>query len=84
MHVTYEEEGDILAVDFGERTERTGSRDFGGGRFVEFNSNGDPIGVEFLSASRGIDLTDIPRGDEIHDTLHRLGAMLDSKVQSPA
>jgi uncharacterized protein YuzE len=84
MYVTYDEEADVLAVDFGVRTERTGSRDYGDSRFVEFNERGEPICVEFLVASEGIDLTGIPFADEIRAALHRVGVLLETKVQTSA
>lgn len=34
-------------------------------RGIDYGADGTPIGVEFLYVSRGVDLTDVPRADEI-------------------
>ena len=34
-------------------------------RGVDYAADGTPVGVEFLNVSRGVDLTDVPRADEI-------------------
>jgi hypothetical protein len=34
-------------------------------RGVDNAEDGTPVGVEFLGVSRGVDLTDVPRADEI-------------------
>ena len=42
-------------------------------RGVDYAADGTPIGVEFLNVSLGVDLTDIPRADEIAVALERRG-----------
>ncbi len=41
------------------------SRGEGYDRGVDYAMDDTPIGVEFLNVSRGIDLTDVPRAEEI-------------------
>ena len=40
-------------------------------RGIDYAEDGTPIGLEFLNASRGVDLTDIPRAREIAAELAR-------------
>jgi uncharacterized protein YuzE len=42
-------------------------------RNVDYDAEGCVIGVEFLSVSDGIDLTDVPRAAEIDAALRRAG-----------
>ena len=42
-------------------------------RGIDYAEDGTRVGVEFLNASRGVDLTDIPRADEIAATLKARG-----------
>ncbi len=43
-------------------------------RGVDYAEDDAPVGVEFLGVSRGVDLTDVPRADEIAQLLreHRI------------
>ena len=34
-------------------------------RGVDYAADGTPVGIEFLNVSRGVDLTGVPRADEI-------------------
>jgi len=42
-------------------------------RGVDYAEDGTPIGVEFLNVSHGVDLTDVPRADEIAKALAERG-----------
>jgi uncharacterized protein YuzE len=86
MYVTYDEEADVLFAKWGTREpgDGGGSRDFGFGRFVEFDAHGKPVAVEFLDASHGVDLAGIPNADEIRAALRRLGALIEAQVGTPA
>lgn len=41
-------------------------------RNIDYDAEGCTIGVEFLSVSKGIDLTDVPQAAAIADALKRL------------
>lgn len=82
-YITYDREADVLFVQWAEREPgKTGSRDFGGMRFVEFNEADEPVAIEFLDASQGIDLDGIPQADVILEAIQGLGGMLTSKVHA--
>jgi uncharacterized protein YuzE len=75
MLVSYDPEADAvyvslrpLAVD--EAVHRTVELDEQ--RNIDYDANGEPVGVEFLWVSDGIDLAGVPRSDEIRDLLLRL------------
>ncbi len=75
MRVEYDPEVDALYVHlsdkpFGRSEDKSPSRQYERG--VDYAEDGTPIGVEFLNASRGVDLTDIPRADEIAKALERV------------
>ncbi len=40
-------------------------------RGIDYADDDTPVGVEFLNVSRGIDLTDVPRADEIAPLLRK-------------
>ena len=61
---TYDQDGDILYIQFSTaKVDRTKSLD--DLRLVDYARNGSPIGVEFIGASGGLDLKDVPRSEEI-------------------
>jgi uncharacterized protein YuzE len=76
MKISYDRKIDVLYVELGEgpvgHTEDV-SRGPYYERGVDHAEDGTPIGVEFLNASRGVDLTDIPRADEIAAELKARG-----------
>jgi uncharacterized protein YuzE len=39
-------------------------------RGIDYDDNDVPVGVEFLNASKGVDLTGVPLADEIAPRLH--------------
>ncbi len=64
MHLTYDEAADAVYVYFTrnevDRTDEVSSQ-----VYVDYDANGDPVGIEFLDVSDGIDLNDIPRRDDV-------------------
>lgn len=42
-------------------------------RYVDLGANGQPIGVEVLGVSQGIDTTDLPEREAIEQALGKLG-----------
>jgi uncharacterized protein YuzE len=69
MLVEYDTQGDTLIVSF-EFRERLGkARQLDIQRLLLHDQQGELVGVEFLAASKGVDLTDVPRSDEIIDAV---------------
>ena len=46
------------------------TRSLGELRNVDYASDGKPVGVEWLRASEGVDLADVPNAAEIGEALH--------------
>ena len=44
-----------------------------GSRFMDLGADGEPIGIDFMDVSRGVDLTGIPRMEEVAEALRRHG-----------
>jgi uncharacterized protein YuzE len=68
LKVTYDREVDALYVTLCEAP-WAHTRSLSESRNVDYSADGTPIGVELLHASKGIDLTDLPRASEIGDAL---------------
>ena len=75
MRVTYSPRADTLYVEISDRAvayttdvSRRGCYEHG----IDYAEDDTPVGVEFLNASRGVDLSDIPRADEIAAALERV------------
>lgn len=69
MHLDYDQEADALYITFREETKgRVLTREIDDRRFVDRDDEGD-VGVEILEVSRGIDLTGLPRAEEIAELL---------------
>lgn len=83
LYITYDEQGDVLYVQFRERSGSGASKDFGGDRFVEYDSDG-PLGVEFLFASQGVNLDGIPQAEDIKRGLKTLAGLLGPGVRARA
>jgi uncharacterized protein YuzE len=62
--VRYDAEADVLYVEFGHgKVART--RALGDLRLVDEASDGSPLGIEFISASQGVNLSNLPRATEV-------------------
>ena len=72
QEATYDSENDVLYIQFSEaEVEKTVAID--DLRLVDFDASEHPIGIEFIGASDGLDISDVPFGDEIGDILARNG-----------
>ncbi len=68
MMVRYDPDADALYVRFADAVvaytdDVSRGRQYERG--IDYAEDDTPVGVEFLNVSRGVDLTDIPRADEI-------------------
>jgi uncharacterized protein YuzE len=64
MKAVYHDDGDILYVYFSsKKVHRTRCLD--DWRNLDLAEDGTPVGVEFIGASGGVNLTDVPRAGEI-------------------
>jgi uncharacterized protein YuzE len=69
---TYDREADAVYVRLSDRPYAFGE-DIDHERRVDYAEDGTPIGVELLCASEGVDLSNLPRADEIGDALRQIG-----------
>jgi uncharacterized protein YuzE len=69
--VRFDPEADAIAVDFRERGpgDVARTRQMDERRLIDYGADGEPLGVEFLFVSDGIDLADVPRADEVRRAL---------------
>jgi len=69
---SYDAENDVLYILFSEEeVERSQALD--DMRVVDYDSAGKPAGVEFICASEGLNLDDVPFGDKLESHLTRAG-----------
>ncbi len=66
--VTFYRDDDTLRVDLADAPFGY-TREYGETRHVFFSTTGQPISVEFLFVSEGIDLSDLPARDLINEAL---------------
>jgi len=72
QEATYDEENDVLYIQFsGAEVERTVALD--DLRLVDYDASKEPVGVEFMGASDGLDVSDVPFSDQIAAILARNG-----------
>ncbi len=64
MYLTYDPEADAVYVYFAER-EVAATEEISDSVAVDFDTSGQPVGVEFLNVSLGIDLGQIPHRAEV-------------------
>lgn len=68
--VKYDGENDVLYIQLsGAEVARTEALD--DLRLVDYEASGQPAGIEFISASDGLDLRDLPFAKQIEDALAR-------------
>lgn len=64
MYLTFDQEADAVYIYFSQRpVART--EELGDAVAVDYDADGEPVGVEFLSVSTGIDLGPVPRRAEV-------------------
>ena len=69
---TYDSENDVLYVQFSDsEVERTVALD--DLRLVDYDARGEPLGIEFIAASEGLDLSELPFADRIAPILAQHG-----------
>jgi uncharacterized protein YuzE len=65
--IEYDPEADAVFASFRQINpgEDQGARTLDDNRLIHYDASDEVVGIEFLRVSDGIDLTDIPRADEI-------------------
>ncbi len=72
MHLDYDRESDALYITFREETQgAVVTHELDERRFIDRDDLGD-VGVEILDVSLGVDLTGLPRRDEIAALLNAI------------
>jgi uncharacterized protein YuzE len=61
---SYDESADAVYVYF-TRQEVERTEELSDSVAVDYDRDGEPVGVEFLGVSEGIDLDDVPRAEDI-------------------
>lgn len=76
MHLEYDPDADAIYVSL-VRDERAVERtvEVDGERSVDYAADGTPIGVELLSVSQDVRLTDLPRAADIRELLESVRAV---------
>jgi uncharacterized protein YuzE len=74
LFIEYDPEADALFAGFRdlEPGSVAGVHELDDRRNVHLDRAGEPVGVEFLAVSAGIDFSGVPRGDEIADAIRGL------------
>jgi len=70
LNVKYDRDADALYVHLGDKPYSHG-QDLDDERRIDYAADGTPIGVELTCVSLGVDLTDLPRADEISGALRQ-------------
>jgi uncharacterized protein YuzE len=68
MQLTYDQGADAVYVYF-SRTPVARTSEVQDGIAIDYSGDGEPVGVEFLDVSDGIDLSRVPRSAEIAELL---------------
>jgi uncharacterized protein YuzE len=71
MSLDYDEATDSLYISLREGIPRAFGRSLDDSRYVDFGPDGEPIGVELLSVSKGVKLEGLPEEDAIRELLYR-------------
>ena len=72
MKVTYDRRADAAYISFADEPS-VRQEPLDDGRILDFAADGSLVGVEILSPSLGVDLSDVPRASEVADAIHQLG-----------
>ena len=64
MYLTYDEQADAVYVQFA-RSSVTRTEELSDSVAVDYDADGQAVGVEFLDVSEGIDLDQVPRRAEV-------------------
>ncbi len=68
MSFEYDKDADAIYIRFSS-TEYAYGKDLDNERRIDYDSNGNPIGVELLCVSKGVILDDLPNRKEIEKLL---------------
>jgi uncharacterized protein YuzE len=71
IYIRFDPEADAVAVDFRPRSPGDVARtqQIDERRLVDYDAAGQPLGVEFLFVSDGVDLEGVPHADEVRRAL---------------
>jgi uncharacterized protein YuzE len=76
MKMTYSPRADALYIYFGQHRRVEGSDELSSDqsiRVVDYSADGSVVGVEILGTKNGIDVTGLPRAEEIAGLLQQHG-----------
>ena len=68
LRTEYDQRADAVYAYLSDQPYAFG-KDLDDARRVDYAADGTPIGVELLFVSKGVDLSDLPRSDELADAL---------------
>ena len=72
MKTTYDRKHDVAYVEFsGAHSDRQIALD--DATIIDYAADGSVVGVEFISPSRGVNLTGVPRAADVEREVRRLG-----------
>jgi uncharacterized protein YuzE len=70
--VTYDEEADVLYVELNKvAVDRSHSLD--DIRIIDYSKDGAVVGIEFINASSGVDLSDVPFAQKVEKLIGETG-----------
>jgi uncharacterized protein YuzE len=75
----HDPQADAIYITLRDEPYRWGE-DFDHRRRVDFGADNKPIGIELLSVSRGVDVTDLPECEAVRHLLHEHGITISSSV----
>ena len=70
--VTFSEQGDILYVEL-EESSVAKTRAYGDDRLVDFGSDGQVIGAEFIGIASSVDLRGLPETERLREAITSYG-----------
>jgi uncharacterized protein YuzE len=68
LKLEYDPEADAAYVYLRD-TKRTSGKHLDDARYIDYDAQDRPVGVEFLGVSRGVNLADVPESDGIKQLL---------------
>lgn len=68
MYLEYDREADAVYVTLREATYAYGE-DLDPERRIDYDAQGEPIGIEFLNVSKGVNPDDLPYGETVAELL---------------
>ncbi len=63
--ITYRKDADAAYIYLREDAEVTRTRNLDGARLIDYAEDGEPVGVELLDVSKGVNLDDLPARDAV-------------------